>query len=384
MVRAESVPGSQIPNHPGATVNHRRSTRIRSHTLGRRAAAALALTLAAFPGTAYAAGRLTLIPSTHAPLGLPGFGTIVPYDAAQSVFVSSGSTGSTVEEVGDDGTLEGTVQHEYGADGMVLSADGATLYVALATGDAVAAIDTATFTEKARYPMPPHTCPTNLARTGPDVWIGYGCGGGSNAGVGVLATDAASPKIALGKQNTKTDVHYAEAPLLAAADGPQGTLAVSQPYLSPTSLALYAAKAGAAPALTLLRSAPRSSSELADLALSPDAGTVFAAAGSQATVDAYTASGLAGAGQYVTGLGPDAEAISPDGTQLAATTSIPDSHVYVWKLGTSTPVGDYWMPLTGAPAPRGLAFSGDGRILFLVTEPPSGNGGPTLVVLHIE
>jgi sugar lactone lactonase YvrE len=416
---------------------------------------------------------VTLVPSAHIRLGLPGFGAIVPDDALRSVFISAGPTGESVEEVGYDGSVEATLDHEPGANGMVLSEDGRTLYVALAAADAVAAIDTATFTEKARYPMPAHTCPTNVARTGPDVWIGYGCGDARDGGVGVLATDAGSPHVAMGKQDTTTGVPYSAAPLVAAAqDGPgagaqqapgfqgaqeasdrqgaqpapglqgaqhvvgledavgpqsatrwdealhavathdaqasqaaqssaggqdpadsltggspqdqHGTLVVSQPDVNPTNLAIYSTTAGPSPSLTLITSASRGGSELADLAVSPDGTAVFAASGSQTTVDAFTASTLAGAGEYRTGLGPDALALSPDGTQIASTASIPDSHVYVWDVGTATPVGDFWTPTTGAPAPQGLAFSGDGKALFLVTDPPSGNGGPTLVVLHVE
>ncbi len=160
---------------------------------------------------------------------------------------------------------------------------------------------------------------------------------------------------------------------------------VGQPGQNANDLATYTTTAGPNPSLTLVRSAPRSGGELTDLAVSPDAGTAFAASGSQATVDAFTTSGLAAAGQYQTGLGPDALALSSDGTELAATTSIPESHVYVWRIGASAaPLGDYSLPLAGAPAPRGLAFSGDGSMLFLVTDPTSGSGGPTLEVLRLQ
>ncbi|MBR7834794.1 hypothetical protein KDL01_16075 [Actinospica durhamensis] len=423
---------------PAVRLAARTRPRIRS-----RAATAVALVLAAVAatGTAHAAGpRLVMLPGATMPLGLPGFGGIVADDAVRSVFVSSGPTGHSVAEIGYTGTVTATLEHENGASGMVLSPDGQTLYVALANADAVVAIDTAAFTEKARYPLPAHSCPTTLARTGPDVWIGYGCAGaaaagaggtsGVGAGVAVLATDAASPTVVLGKQDSKTPVRYAAAPILAAADSPatptaatspadtpdptvataQGStatalhpaattttattattptpdrLVVGEPGQSANDLATYTTTAGPDPSLTLVSSAPRSGGgELTDLAVSPDAGTAFAASGSQATVDAFTTSGLADAGQYQTGLGPDALALSPDGTELAATTSIPESNVYVWRIGApAAPIGDYSLPLAGAPAPRGLAFSGDGSMLFLVTDPASGSGGPTLEVLRLQ
>ena len=367
-------------------------------------AAALALTaLATVPATAHAAddARMTIVPSARTPLlALPGFGAIVADDVTHSVFVSSGGGGDGVEEIGYGGTILGMLGHEQGADGLVLSADGKTLYVALTGADAVAAIDTGTFTEKARYPLPPRSCPTNLARTGPDVWIGYGCDHGAGTsgggGIAVLATDAAVPKAALAKeipaqQGSTAEAHYAPAPLVAASGQAPGTLVVSEPYVNPTTVTTYATSAGADPSLHAVRTATLGGSELADLAMPPSGATAFAALGSQTTVDGLATSSLAVAGQYTMGLGPDAVAVSPDGTELAATTAIPGSHVYVWRLDDpadgvsgSGPAGDYGRPESGAPAPRGLAFSGDSRLLFFVTEPPSGQGGPTLTVLEVD
>ncbi|WP_034270343.1 YncE family protein [Actinospica robiniae] len=374
------------------------------HHAAKVVAAALALTaLAAVPSTAHADdARMTIVPAARTPpLALPGFGAIVADDATRSVFVSSGGGGDGVEEVGYGGTVLGQLGHEPGADGLALSADGRTLYVALSRADAVAAIDTGTFTEKARFPLPPHrSCPTNLARTGPDVWIGYGCDHGAgtpdSGGVAVLATDTAAPKVALpreisAQQRSAAETHYAAAPLVAASGEAPGTLVVSEPYVNPTTATTYATSAGADPSLNVVRTTSLGGSELADLAASPDGATAFAALGSQTTVDALSTASLAVAGQYATGLGPDAVAVSPDGTELAATAAIPGSHVYVWRLGDpagaasgSGPAGDYGRPESGAPAPRGLAFSGDGRLLFFVTEPPSGQGGPTLTVLEVD
>lgn len=371
-------------------------------------------TAMAAPGMAVAAHaaaespRLTLVPEARQRLDLPGFGAIVADEATRSVFVSSGAAGGSIEEIGYGGTPLATLDREQGADGMVLSEDGRTLYVALESVDAVAAIDTATFEEKARYPMPAHTCPANLARTGPDVWIGYGCEGSGSGGVAVLPTDAASPEIAVSKQAAMVDVHFSAAPIVAGATGSgatgsgatgsgasgsvatgsggeaTGVLVVSQPYQSPTRVTTYATTAGPTPSLKLIRSALPAGSDLADLAVAPDGTTAFAAAGSQTTVDALATTDLTGAGQYTTGLGPDAVAVSPEGTRVAATAAIPDSDVYVWRVGSSEPVGVFTRARLGAPAPRGLAYSGDASLLFLVTNPPSGLGSPELTVIALD
>lgn len=351
-------------------------------------------TAMAAPGMAAAAHaaaeppRLALVPEARQRLDLPGFGAIVADQENRSVFVSSGAAGSSIEELGYGGVPVATLDGEQGADGMVLSEDGKTLYVALETADAVAAIDTATFDETARYPMPKHTCPTNLTRTGPDVWIGYGCEGGRSGGVAVLPTDAASPEIVVSKQAAMLGAHYSAAPIVAGGSGSTGeatgVLVVSRPYQSPTRITTYATTAGPTPSLRLIRSALPAGSDLADLAVAPDGTTVFAAAGSQTTVDALTTSELNGEGRYTTGLGPDAVAVSPDGTQVAATTAIPDSDVHVWRVGSAEPVGDFERPRLGAPAPRGLVYSGDGRLLFFVTNPPSGLGSPELTVIALD
>jgi DNA-binding beta-propeller fold protein YncE len=375
------------PNHRHIRTRLPARMRAAARRAGASGAALLALLLpAAAPGTAHAQGRVTIVPSAQTRLELPGFAALVADDATRSVFVSSGASGGGVEEVGYDGAVTGSFAHGADAEGMVLSADGRTLYLALGSGDAVAAIDTGTFIEKARYPLPRHSCPTNLARTGPDVWIGYGCGtAGAASGVGVLPTDAAAPQVALDRQEAAADARYSAAPIVAASARAPGVLVVSRPYLKQTTVSTYAASSGPDPSLRLVRSAPWSGSELADLALSPDGATAFAASGSQTTVDALTASTLAVAGRYPTGLGPDAIAVSADGSEIAATTAIPGSHVHVWALGgPGAPLGDYGRPDGGAPAPRGLAFSGDGRLLFFVTDPPSGRGAPTLTVLGVD
>jgi DNA-binding beta-propeller fold protein YncE len=341
-----------------------------------------AAALGATPATAQADQdpRLTVISSGQTPLDLPGYGGMAPDDARDSVYVSGGAQGNSIVEVGYDGDVKGTLDKEYGADGLVLSADGKTLYAALAAGDAVVAIDTATFTEKARYPTPAHTCPSSLARTGADVWIGYGCGDAWTGGVGVLDTSAASPTIVLDRQDAKQDVHYQAAPLLAAGAGANGPLAVGQPRLSPVNLAVYQADGAT---LKLTQSAPRGGSDLADLAVVPDGSAVLSAAGSETGVDAFTPGTLSDTGSYPTSLGPDALAVTQDSKMLAATAAAPASHVYLYRLGESEPAADYWMPLTGAPAPQGLAFGQDGSRLLLVTEPASGSGGPTLTVLQV-
>src|SRR5689334_21716962 len=72
--------------------------------------------------------------------------------AHQHIFFSqgAGSTGILVTDLA--GAPVTTIGDEQGATGLALSADGGTLYAALADGDAVAAIDTASLAESTRFP----------------------------------------------------------------------------------------------------------------------------------------------------------------------------------------------------------------------------------------
>jgi hypothetical protein len=311
------------------------------------------------------------------PLGLPGFGSVAVDDKHQVVYVTGGAGGNSVLVVGFDGQVKQTIDKQYGASGLVLSADGSTLYVALASGDAVSAIDTSTLKQKASYATPvPHTCPTTLARTGSSVWIGYGCGQDWTAGVGVLDTSAASPQIVLQRQDTTgKDVRYLNAPLVSAAIAATGPLAVGEPGLSPATIATYKATGAT---LSLMHSQPRAGSNLADLALAPDGSAVFAAAGSADRVDAFTPSDLSDTGGYTTGPAPTAIALSPDGTMLAATQAEPYAPLTVFQVGGTASTSAYVLPAGETPAARGVAFSGDGTRLFEVvrtTAPASGTPG---------
>ncbi len=306
-------------------------------------------------------------PGDRAPaLPLPAFGELLVDNAHQVLYVSGGRTANSVLVLGFDGRVRATVDHEYGATGMALSADGKTLYVAEAAGDAVSAVDTGTLTERARYAAPvPGTCPTSLARTGDRVWVGYGCGTSWDGGIAELDTAAAQPQLVLGKQDQSGDTHYSAAPRLAAGTtADQSTLAVSEPALSPVTLSGYRVDGDR---LRLLAAAPRGGSNLNDLALSPDGATAFLAAGSQHQVDAFATADLSSAGAYATGSSPAAVALNSDGTQLATATGAPGGQVLLHPVGRSTTTTVGRLPDDETAAAHGLAFSADGGTLFLVT-----------------
>ncbi|WP_285469996.1 YncE family protein [Actinokineospora globicatena] len=139
-------------------------------------------------------------PAAHATgtaLPLTDFGDLVVDQANRRLFVTGGSANNTVVVTDFSGRVVKTLPGQYGATGLVLSADGRSLYVALASGDAISVIGTERLVETARHATGPQTCPTHLTRTGTAVWFDYGCDDVWNGRVGKLDTATTPPAVAL-------------------------------------------------------------------------------------------------------------------------------------------------------------------------------------------
>jgi DNA-binding beta-propeller fold protein YncE len=323
-------------------------------------ACAILTTMAAAP--AVAAAEPDLLP-------LPGFGDLAVDDTKRRVFVSGGASSNTVAVVDDDGDVVRTIENQYGATGLLLSADGRTLYVALSAGDAITAISTETYTETARYPTGAQTCPTHLARTGGQIWFGYGCPDSWDGGIGKL-DPAATPPVSLAQHG---DTLFQSAPLVAAASD---TVVAAQPATSLSALQVYRAESGG---LTPGAAGGVAGSNLTDVTVSPDAETLFTAAGSRTFVQGFTTVDLSGQGSYTTGPYPNAVVTSADGVHVvtgAYTTRT--KAINIFRSGQTTPVRSY--DLDGhVLANRGLAWSGDNRYLYAVLQ-AANDSRPRLVV----
>jgi DNA-binding beta-propeller fold protein YncE len=312
-------------------------------------------------------------PVAHATGTLPltDFGGLVVDNVHKRLFVTGGESNNTVVVTDFSGSVKKTITNQFGASGMVLSADSSTLYVALASGDAISALDTVTYAEKARYATGPQTCPTHLTRTDRYVWFGYGCDNVWNGRIGKLDTGATPPALALDQQG---DARFQKAPFVTAAAA--GPLLAGQLELSQSSVHVYTVDAGA------LRPGPSggvAGSNLTDVSLTPDGTTFFTAAGSRDQVDGFATADLSRRGGYPTGTYPNAVAVSPDGRYLATGVHTTGDDITVFKLGTTSPVDSF--SFSGTLTQRSLAWSADGRKLFAVThvEPSSA---PTLRVVN--
>ena len=82
------------------------------------------------------------------------------------VFFTSGSGTTSILVTNYAGATVANITNEAGADGMALSPDRTTLYVALSGADAISVINTATLTETARYATGASTCPHAVALAG--------------------------------------------------------------------------------------------------------------------------------------------------------------------------------------------------------------------------
>ncbi|MEJ3743811.1 hypothetical protein WEI85_11030 [Actinomycetes bacterium KLBMP 9797] len=305
-------------------------------------------------------------------LELPDFGDLVVDQAHRHLFVTGGPTSNAVLVTDFSGRTVKTLSGQHGATGLVLSADGLRLYVALAAGDAISVIDTKTLKETARYGTGAGTCPTHLARTEGLVWFGYGCDNSWSGGIGKLDTVASPPAVTLDAQGA--EIQFQRAPLLAAVPDADGPLVAGQLELSLSTVYVYAVANGA---LSTQTSGTAPGSNLTDATLSPDGVTLFTASGSRNHVPGYATADLARRGAYDTGYYPNAVVASPNGRWLATGRHHADDDLLTWAVDGTSPLDSIDLTDEGVLVPRGLAWSGDSKQIFAVTQSPTG-GAPSL------
>jgi WD40 repeat protein len=310
-----------------------------------------------------------LAPPAHAAgntLPLTDFGDLVVDQTHKRVFVTGGASNNSVVVTDLSGRVQKVLSDQYGATGLALSADNNTLYVGLASGDAVALIDTAKLTETARYPTGPQTCPTHLTRVDSVVWFGYGCDDVWNGRVGKLDAGVVS----LDQQG---GARFQKAPVVSSSG--VSPLVAGQLELSLSNVHVFTVQNGT---LTPGASGGGVGSNLTDISLSPDGSTLFTAAGSRDAVDGFATSDLARRGGYTTGPYPNAVAASPDGQYIATGIHTTADDVAIYRPGGTLPVDTFSLP--GTSTARGLAWSPDRKRLFAVSHEAPGNA-PILTVL---
>lgn len=292
----------------------------------------------------------TLLPTSS-------FSHLLLDDAHSHVYVTDGAQvmvramdGSRVTEIA-----------EPGAAGLALSPDGSTLYVALASANAIAAINTSTLTEKARYATGASTCPATVAPVGAKVWFGYGCAAGKGA-IGLLSWVSGKPSISAGRATG-----FRQAPELRISAQLPGTMVASGDYgLDVPKLTTY--KVLSNTSLSAVKTL-QINHYLADMALTADGKTLVTASIGDSWLRKYNSANLAFLGNSSLSSSTNAVAIGSTGLLAAGQDASAPHDVQVdGPSGSVVKLVD----LDGPLRPAGLAFDRTGKVLYAVTTDSSG------------
>ncbi|MFE0523270.1 YncE family protein [Streptomyces sp. NPDC058954] len=264
----------------------------------------------------------------------------------QRLYISDIVTGSVV--VTDfDGRVTRTLTGLPGAADLVLSPDARTLYVALSRGDAIAAVNTATYRTTARYGTGAGTAPVRMALVDSTLWFAYGDQWESNLG---SLTLGAGPQVRLAQLPDGT---WPGPPMLVSAPNAPGLVIAADQHSTAGTVTVYDVTSGS-PVVRATQNNPGGISDVGDLALSPDGRTLFAVSGAPYHHLAFRLADLSVEHIYPTDAYPDAVAVAP-------------SQIVDLDPGSGLDL-----------RPHGLAWSPDGSRLFALT----GDYGVALT-LHV-
>ncbi|MEV4394962.1 hypothetical protein [Nonomuraea sp. NPDC049607] len=261
------------------------------------------------------------------------------------VFVTNGEK---LVAAGTDGELLGEVGGLTDASGLATAQDGAHLYVALTESGKVAEIDTATLQITRSIDLAAYPCPTHLARSGDQLWVGYGCESGDGGVVG-LDLSAATP------QPTAVTSDFSGAPLVAAGGG---TLVVGETHTSTSSLFVY--DVSSTPALRgEIDGFTHDIEGLADVAVTADGADVLAVSSPSRRTYRWDADSLEKTRTYAGATAsegfPTSVATSPDGAHVAVG-GADGSDVVLYDAATGETV--HGLDGTIADRTNEVAFSG--------------------------
>lgn len=287
-------------------------------------------------------------PQRTVPLALKSFSDIVVDPTLGHVFVSS-KADNAVAVTDLAGNAVAKLPNLPGATGLALSPDGETVFVALSQYGAIAALDTLTLAERARYPVG-EVCPSDLAITGDRLYFSYGCDSWGG-GIGRVSLTGADARTGL------VTGHYSPQQLATSPARP-GLLAAGQPSLSPSALVVLREQ-GDGLAVQASRDA---GSNLADVEFSKDGSQVHVAGGAPYQIQSYTSDTLAVRGSYNTGPYPVAVATSADTGALAAGVNS-DTSVRLYPAGSLDESRSYEAPYLYQAS---LAWGPGGRWVYAV------------------
>jgi hypothetical protein len=283
------------------------------------------------------------------------------------LFISNGQSGSGVRVFSTSGKLLHSFTDMPGATGMVLSADGTTLYVAQAASDKITPVNTSALTEGTSFTV--DSCPTYLALASGRLFYSFGCNEQPTGGVSSIdPSSGGTPVVA----TTGTS-----GPSLLAGGGTN--LAVSLPG-SDTITTYTSDDTGAVTQLATVTS----DENVNDLAISSDGTKVYVAAAGGTQFSGYAASSLDSSGDFSASAYPRAVALSPNGQYLAGGLQSYTGLVSLYNAATSAPIWERF-GASAAPStwttgqqqdetlPGSLTFSSNNADVYGLVEPEDSN-----------
>ncbi|MGH3167505.1 MAG: hypothetical protein ACRDN0_16655 [Trebonia sp.] len=288
--------------------------------------------------------------------------------AAGYVFLSEGqgsasSSGIVVTDL--SGNYVTTLDSGDASGGLALSSDGRTLYAALGSSGAVAAIDVSsgiTAPAQTQYPLPSGDVPYGVALENGYLWVSYNAAAAGTSAIGDLDVSDASPSFetqpAMGGWYSAPDI---------AADPASGgtTLVAMQPGISPSAVAVYDVSEDPA-TLTGSTSGLSSCDTEEGLTVLPG-GSQFLVACPGLGGRYFNTGNLSLAGSYE---GGEAAVSADASTGLVAVGNTVQSEpdVYVYQPGSGTAANEFAFSGGATLAPGGLALAAGGTALYALTQ----------------
>jgi hypothetical protein len=313
------------------------------------------------------------VPQSTVPLGGVGFRHILLDEPAGYLFLSTANGLDVRDLAGAEVPTNLTLDAAFG---MVLSADGSTLYVAEPTDHAIAVIDIATLTLTSTIPTGSRIAARTLYLHGTDLWFGYrneAPGAGGQIGVVELSQNLPAVTLALGVPNaTSGPVWWSDAPVLAGSAAVPDVLFAADGYTGPRPIEKFAIS-GRSLALTAETDANQSPGIVINMAVTAD-GTSLLVSRNGEDVARYRTSDLSVDGSVVAKTTVTAVAVAPDDGRIAVGNDLGYTPaVYTYRADGSF-LYQYAFDRNLGAAADGLVFSSTGDTLYAVMQGPGATG----------
>lgn len=311
-------------------------------------------------------GAVQAYAETDIPLPIAHFSRIAVDAPHGHLFISGGAGTDGIVVTDLDGQNPAMISGEPGATGLALSENGAVLYAALPDQDAIAAIDTKSLTESARYATGAGTRPDSLAVAGGTLWFGYGT---ADAG-GIGSVDAAGT-VELGRDPDS----WAGRPALATTPAPSGVLAAAVQAGDATDIVTYRAEGGA---LTRQAAKTLPAFALDDFAVTADGQHLALSSWQNGSDYRYRTADLSVDGRFAMTLAAKAVAVAPDGTLAGCNCN--DFEFMAFPETGEGYYSDHGFAAGTRLSAHGLAWAPDESRLYGVAVDASG-GSPRLRIV---